>query len=41
MGSALAGMTVEMEDERWWQATINTFANISDLSYIASLGIVA
>lgn len=39
--SALAGSMIVMEDKRWWHATISTFANISDLSYIALLGIVA
>lgn len=39
--SSLTGATVVMEDERWWHATISTFANISDLSYIASLGVAA
>lgn len=39
--SALAGSRVVMEDEQWWHAAISTFANISDLSYIASLGIAA
>lgn len=39
--AALAGATVVMEDEGWWHATISTFANISDLSYIALLGIAA
>lgn len=39
--ATLAGATVIMEDEGWWHATISTFANISDLSYIALLGIAA
>lgn len=39
--SSLVDATVVMEDERWWHATISTFANISDLSYIASLGVAA
>lgn len=37
----LAGTEVTMEDERWWHASISTLSNISDLSYIASLGIAA
>ena len=39
--SSLAGAAVVMEDERWWHAAISMFANISDLSYIALLGIAA
>lgn len=39
--ATLAGATIIMEDEGWWHATISTFANISDLSYIALLGMAA
>lgn len=39
--ASLAGSTVTLEDERWWHASISTLGNVSDLSYIASLGIAA
>lgn len=39
--SEIVGAAVTMEDERWWHAAVSTFANISDLSYIASLGAAA
>lgn len=39
--AVLTNSVVTMEDERWWHASISTLGNVSDLSYIASLGIAA